>query len=151
MNIRDVAISGAKKICGSGQCICGFDCGHSNKAPAALPKVGTETVCPLARYEVEPQPVSDPFGPPVTQDEIYALCRMCPHAKVESEEDGPERLTRVDFYEACLDCPVKACEDAMQEAEAEGGSDNAVHWKHSKAEWDARHLRCDWRPAPSVV
>lgn len=67
MNIRDVAISGAKKICGSGQCICGFDCGHSNKAPAALPKVGTETVCPLARYEVEPQPVSDPFGPPVTQ------------------------------------------------------------------------------------
>lgn len=120
MNIRDVAISSAKKICGSGQCICGFDCGHSNKAPAALPKVGTETVCPLARYEVEPQPVSDPFGPPVTQDEIYALCRMCPHAKVESEEDGPERLTRVDFYEACLDCPVKACEDAMQEAEAEG-------------------------------
>lgn len=89
MNIRDVAISGAKKICGSGQCICGFDCGHSNKAPTALPKVGTETV-------------------------------WCPHAKVESEEDGLERLTRIDFYEACLDCPVKACEDAMQEAEAEG-------------------------------
>lgn len=43
MNIRDVAISGAKKICGSGECTCGFDCGHSNKVPAALPKVGTET------------------------------------------------------------------------------------------------------------
>lgn len=120
MNLRDVALSGAKKICGAGQCSGCFDCGHTNKAPAVLPKVGTETICPLAKYEVEPQLPSDPFDPPVTHDEIYALCRMCPHAKVESEEDGLERLTRVDFYEVCLDCPVKACEDAMQEAEAEG-------------------------------
>ena len=86
MNLRDVAISGAKKICGTGQCICGFDCGHSNKAPTALPKVGTETVCPLARYEVEPQPVSDPFGPPVTQDEIYALCRCLLYTSDAADE-----------------------------------------------------------------
>lgn len=120
MNIRDLAISGANKICGARQCICSFDCGHPNKVPAALRKIGTESVCPLAKYEVEPQSPSTAFEPLVTHDEIYALCRMCPHAKVESEDDGLERLTRVDFYEACLDCPVKACEDAMQEAEAEG-------------------------------
>lgn len=120
MNIRDMAISGARKICGAGQCLCSFNCGHSNKAPAALPKIGAEAVCPLAKYEVEPQPSPAEFGPLVTHDEIYALCRMCHHAKVEPDDDGLERLTRIDFYEACLDCPVKACEDAMQEAEAEG-------------------------------
>ena len=54
-----------------------------------------------------------------TEDEIFALCANCEHGKRAKDKDGFEYIQRVDFESACLDCPVKAAEEARDEATAE--------------------------------
>lgn len=123
-----LAVSGARKICGNGGCCQPYDCGHTNKRRIGVPPlIGSETVCPLAKYNIEPS--SDtcpvwlrPFSEThVTKDEIWALCAECQHSEM-AEKDGQPLLVRRDYRSACLDCPVKAVEESIAECEAEGQS-----------------------------
>ena len=81
--------------------------------------------CPLAKYHVTPEnPPKQWWERPaedneVTENEIFALCASCEHGKLEKDKDGLEYVQRVDFESACLDCPVKAAEEARDEATAE--------------------------------
>lgn len=111
----------AALVCGSGECFATYDCGHSNKAPAAahLFLIGTGTVCPLAKYNVVPdtRPWYECMGEPqLTLEDCWQFCAQCEHGEVL--EDGTIRLK--DFDAICLDCPVKSAMDAISEAEAEG-------------------------------
>lgn len=110
----------AQLICGRGQCYCAYDCGHSNKPSKDKlgPFIGTETVCPLAKFHVTPdtRPWYELLGEPsLTQQDCWNFCAQCDHASVS--EDGT--VTLKDFETACLDCPVKAVLDNIQECEAE--------------------------------
>ena len=115
----------AAKICGTGTCMCACDCGHTNKVKRLTPLIGAETECPLARYHVEPDKNPRPWWEldskelEVTEDEIYILCACCPHGEVQIDKDGTLYVKRIDFYAACLDCPVKAVEDGCKEHGAE--------------------------------
>lgn len=115
----------AAKICGAGICTCAYDCDHTNKAKHLTPRIGTETECPLARYHVEPEKNPRPWWErdsaelAVSEDEIYILCACCPHGEVQVDKDGTIYVKRIDFYAACLDCPVKAIEDTCKECGAE--------------------------------
>lgn len=121
--VETIAASGATKICGLDKCYCSYECGHANRT-ARLPLMGTETVCPLAKYNVEPDKDPRPwYARPasetqVTQEEIAALCEKCEHAAVVME-NGTEILRRVDFETACLDCPVLGVEEVLEEGAAE--------------------------------
>ena len=125
MDINKTAMNAARKICGIGQCIHAFDCGHPNKSPYMAPRIGTLQECPLAKYHVVPEnPPKQWWERPaedseVTEDEIFALCANCEHGKRAKDKDGFEYIQRVDFESACLDCPVKAAEEARDEATAE--------------------------------
>lgn len=110
----------AKLICGNGECFCSYDCGHSNKAPAAsrLPLIGTETECPLARFHVTPdtRPWYERLGEArLTLEDCWDFCSGCEHASVD--EDGTINLK--DFNTVCIDCPVKAVMDNISEGDAE--------------------------------
>lgn len=119
---HSLAISGARKICGYANCFQPYDCGHSNKRLGIVSRTGSELVCPLAKYNVTPDPRpawERPAGDTrVTSEEIWALCEECSHCEIV-ERNGELILTRKDFYTACLDCPVKAIEDSISECEAE--------------------------------
>lgn len=120
-----IAKRGAAKICGIGDCAYAFACGHANKSTHLVPRIGTEDKCPLARYGVEPDTDPRPWWErdasetSVSEDEIFALCACCPHGEVDCDKDGMPYVRRVHFYDACLDCPVKAAEEAIQENRAE--------------------------------
>ena len=82
------------------------------------PFIGTETVCPLAKFHVTPvtRPWYELLGEPsLTQQDCWNFCAQCDHASVS--EDGT--VTLKDLETACLDCPVKAVLDNIQECEAE--------------------------------
>lgn len=53
--------------------------------------------------------------PSLMQQDCWNFCAQCDHASVS--EDGT--VTLKDFETACLDCPVKAVLDNIQECEAE--------------------------------
>ena len=122
-NTKKTAEQVAALICGRGQCVCAYNCGHSNKAPwAANGKlIGTETVCPLARYNVTPD-TRPWFSIPaderqqLTLNDCWDFCaEKCEHAVVNP--DGS--IFFKDFEAACLDCPVKGVIDAITESNAE--------------------------------
>lgn len=123
MNQSHIAAEvGAQKICGQGQCRYSFGCGHPNNRPGYR-KIGNGQVCPLSKYQVQPEVNPAPFyerprsETAVTISEICALCEACEHARVNP--DGALEL--IGFYEFCLDCPVKGVEDYIQESHAEAG------------------------------
>ena len=69
----------AQLICGRGQCYCAYDCGHSNKPSKDKlgPFIGTETVCPLAKFHVTPdtRPWYELLGEPsLTQQDCWNFC-----------------------------------------------------------------------------
>ena len=125
MTTKQLAESGARKICGMGKCHFPFDCGHPNREGRTFPKIGDLTECPLAKYHVEPdtKPRNERTyaGTTPTRDEIWALCSQCPQATTEPD-GGKIVVRRLDLMN-CADCPVKGCEEALQEraAEAAGG------------------------------
>ena len=118
------ALKAAKKICGEGQCFSPFGCGHENRVDRGFPKLGTLKECPLAKYNIEPSKEERPWyerpleETMVTNDDIFELCANCEHAKVVKEGEWLH-VERLNLEGACLDCPVKSCEDGIQEAAAE--------------------------------
>lgn len=114
----------ASAVCGNGPCVCGYDCGHSNKIESAtLPLVGKETVCPLAKYHVkqdsrtfyERMRAGDVFE--ITEKDCWNFCaKHCEHAEV-STTNGEATIHLKDFDSACIDCPVQMARESLIEAE----------------------------------
>lgn len=121
-DIRELAISGARKICGLGTCHHGYDCGNSWNT-RRFPLHGPETTCPLAKYKVEHDDDPGPFYLRssserfATRKELFALCHECDHAAVAKGAAQPT-VVRADLN-ICCDCPVKSTEECMDELEAE--------------------------------
>ena len=108
----------AELICDSGQCICAYKCGHSNKAPIAER---------LSHFNVEPDTrpwyslsVEEMRNSQLTEDDCWRFCDSCPHSE-RVERDGEEYIHLKDFETVCIDCPVKAVLDNISEGMAEAG------------------------------
>lgn len=120
------AIAAARKICGEGECRAPFPCGHSNRI-GGLPPITEVTVCPLAKYNVEPSRDTRPWyerpreETEVTHADLFAICAMCEHSEVKTQ-DGKTVVELVRFDKVCIDCPVQACKEHMDEAAAEARS-----------------------------
>lgn len=109
-------------ICGRGECVCGYDCGHANKVPHSIPLIGTNPTCPLARFHVEPdtrsfwERVSAGDTVSVTFNDCWTFCaEHCEHAEVRADGD----IVLKDFETVCIDCPVHQAREAISESEAE--------------------------------
>jgi len=72
----------------------------------ALPKLGQCETCPLERYEVQP----DGTVESTTLEDIHRLCAACPHSKIFVRR---KKHVFVRYVDVCVDCPVKAAEDAI--------------------------------------
>lgn len=119
-----LARSGAQKLCGYSNCIyrC-FDCGHPKaKLGGTPPLLNPDALCPVAKYQVDDRGERDWTQCHVSeielsQDELFALCACCDNTEVA--EDGKFLTAYRKELRACMDCPVKAVEDCMQECSAE--------------------------------
>lgn len=120
------AASAAKKICGCGECLCAYQCNHENHSDHPVSAIGKDTTCPLAKYNITPEPKS--LGPAWLRKsrselepsyaELAAVCAKCEFSKMKNGE-----VLRDDcFYDHCLDCPVYMTEESMQETAAEARS-----------------------------
>lgn len=111
----------AQMVCGRGQCLCGYyNCGHTNTMTIA-PKLGTETICPLARYDakVDTRPWYECLGEEqVTLDGLFAICACCDGATVTQDAEGMV-ATYKNLEGVCLDCPVHMARETIYENMAE--------------------------------
>lgn len=117
----------AELICGGGECICGYPCGHTNK-PAAEnlpPLLGVSTTCPLAHHNVQPD--ARPWNTMtheeraeryITVDDCWRYCDSCPHSD-HMMQRGKEVIHLKDFDTVCIDCPVWQEMDTLYEQQAE--------------------------------
>ena len=125
MDFLKLSESGAKKICGQGQCVCSYPCGHDNKEKHTLPLINPEhTECPLAKYNVTPDSTTTPWykrpasETVVTDDEMFALCARCENTNgVEICGDYME-VNPID-HSRCYDCPVHVTRECIAENQAE--------------------------------
>lgn len=113
-----LAMSGAKKICGQGDCLYAYHCGHTNKIPHPIPfclGLDEQAECPLEKYHVEPD--TRPFLERIDESflkisEFRALCKECQYGVagyIGNEND----------VEHCINCPVYGTYENMLEMEAE--------------------------------
>lgn len=112
----------AAVVCGRGECVCAYDCGHANKSPHQPPLIGTNTTCPLARFHITPDTrsfwecVSAGDITKVTLRDLWDFCaEHCEHAEVSA--DGT--ITLKDFDTVCIDCPIHCARETVSENEAE--------------------------------
>ena len=115
MDIKKEALSGAQKICNSGTCISGYECGRA-KDRYQLPLFNEAFVCPLSRYEIGKE--NNPHLA-VTEDEIFALCAECENTgRITFHENGDMTIRRKDLS-VCADCIVKMIQESNAECAAE--------------------------------
>lgn len=127
-DIEQSAKRAAQKLCGFGTCIFkAYHCGHEKSGFGMNPPLlGEFSECPMAKYHVEdrghlPWFDRDLCDTSLDEREIACLCACCEHAEAQLiEEDGETYLdlTRKEIRK-CMDCPVKAELDGIQEARAE--------------------------------
>ena len=128
---RNIANDEAKKVCGQDQCMACYQCGHTNKPAKPVHRlIGTNQKCPLEHYNVTPDTRSfarrlmdgeETVPPEEELTRLFAICACCSHASgVIETKDGYE-LDRSEqaYYDYCVDCPVKACMNAIEENMAE--------------------------------
>ena len=115
----------ADKICGMSMCCAPFDCHlETHRKQTHWRKMGALTECPLAQYHVTPKPDDRPWWlrsvheMEPTQMELTAICAICPHGHV-TIENNTLTVSYEDYATACVDCPVKAVMETIQEAQAE--------------------------------
>lgn len=117
MNIKEYALSGAQRICCSGTCISGYECGRA-KDRYQLPLFNESFVCPLSKYAIDPNVTVEPHEF-VNEDELFALCAECDNTgEVKVHKDGSMSVKRVDLT-MCTDCIVKMIQESNAECAAE--------------------------------
>ena len=111
----------AQMVCGRGECLCGhYNCGHSN-TQNIMPMIGTNTTCPLARYNATPdsRPWYECLGEEqVTLDGLFAICACCEGATV-TQDANEMVIHHNDLEHTCLDCPVHMARESIYENMAE--------------------------------
>lgn len=119
----------ANQVCGQGQCLGCFNCGHTNKADYLMNKHSNGTQCPLEKYNVKPDTrtfkellESEEYNPNIENqmENMFSVCACCEHSNV-IEKDGYYELDRTeeDYCEYCLDCPINMALETLQEGMAE--------------------------------
>lgn len=98
----------ASRICGRIPCNAPFVCDHANHIDTTTLKLGRCDTCPLERYEVQPDRITGS----VTLRDIQRLCAVCPHSQVIVRRKK-RVFIRAGYVDVCVDCPVKAAEDAI--------------------------------------
>lgn len=109
-----ICMSIAKRLC-TKDCIAPYTCGHK-KARCYAPAVGSESdECPIKRYDAfQADPPAWWEVRPVTLNDLWLLCENCGN----TVQVSPGTIRRTDLRK-CLDCPVKAAEESIQECLAE--------------------------------
>lgn len=119
------AKNAAKAVCGQGECIACYNCGHKNKTKGVMPKLGTAEKCPLEAYNVIPD--TRTFIEKLKAGDLcrnteenleglFALCACCEHAEVIEKESSYELSIDDRAYMLnCIDCPVRMARDDIQE------------------------------------
>ena len=115
--ISERAYETACKVC-SPNCIAPYDCPKKNAETAILPPVGTETVCPLAKYNA-PAEIKDPFKNCISLEDLFYVCRNCEHVNNLDKENDWEINREKVFETVCIDCPVQMCRENILETRAE--------------------------------
>ncbi len=100
--------SSASSVCGRMPCGAPFACAHANHIDTPNPKLGRCETCPLERYGVQPDGSDDS----VTLEDVRRLCAACPHSAVIVRR-RKRFFVREGYVDVCVDCPVKAAEDAI--------------------------------------
>lgn len=119
----------AKHICGSERCICAYSCGHSNKKSVGLSIYGSNETCPLAKYNIEPdtrtfrEKVEAGENPIIDLQDCIKVCACCEYSDVIEEGGDSYTIERSEKTMAafCIDCPVNATMENIQECMAEAG------------------------------
>lgn len=119
--IRDALNAAACKVCNSG-CIAGFECGKSKADWGRLPLFGSNTVCPLQKYEVEHtdkgKTLIERLRNTPELEELDLLCQHCDFR--DKSKDTPETFSLEScFVSHCMDCPVESCRENIEETIAE--------------------------------
>ena len=89
-----------------------------------LPLIGKNTVCPLAKYNVEHEKPkrSERTGfilrDDPTMDELAALCQYCDFRDASKDTDEEIDLESC-YFTHCMDCPVQHVRDNILECAAE--------------------------------
>lgn len=92
----------------------GFDCGKKRDFNP-IPLIGTNTVCPLAKFRVH---ASDEINDWPTIAELDYLCEVCEHR--DKSSDTKDEFSLASCFEShCIDCPVESCRENIQECMAE--------------------------------
>lgn len=115
-------ISAACKVCNSG-CIASFNCGKSKSEFGTVPLFGSNTVCPLEKYEIEhsteKRSLEERLMSHPDLDDLFLLCKYCEHR--DTSNDAEDTIFTANCFEShCIDCPVQSCRENIEEAMAEG-------------------------------
>lgn len=111
----------AAKICDPG-CIACFDCGKNKERAVNLPLCGTNTVCPLQRYDIDhskaPADMLARLMNEPTLEDCSLLCQFCEHRNASNDTEDSISLESC-FATHCIDCPVEMCREGIEELAAE--------------------------------
>lgn len=115
---RERVTNTAKKICGFGICLRGYNCGHSNNAGSSASMRSAVTVCPLAEFNIQPDTRTfferTPEENSLTMKDLREVCLACPHATSMARYIG-QPINWVDFQEACVDCPIQVQKEILRQ------------------------------------
>ena len=103
-------------------CPAAYQCHKKHDAIfAACGLMGTNTVCPLAKYNIPETADRSCFcSTSITLDDLAMLCANCEHADISAAnvECFTLSLDRC-FDKYCVDCPVQSMRESIQELAAE--------------------------------
>lgn len=103
-------------------CPAAYTCHKKHDAVfAACGLMGTETTCPLAKYNV-PESVerSGYCAMSITLDDLAMMCANCENADINTENGDSFTLSLDRCFDThCIDCPVQSMRESIQELAAE--------------------------------
>ena len=112
----------ACKVCTTG-CIASFNCGKTKSAFRTIPLFGSNTVCPMEKFNVDHSKEKTDWVERLENqldlDDLYLLCKYCEHR--DKSNDTENTISTANCFEShCMDCPVQSCRENIQECMAEG-------------------------------
>ena len=124
-NKRMPGTAAATRICGAGNCFCGYKvCSNpTGRVTNPVSMIGSDEVCPLAKYKCKniPKPTSrdkllDYWQKcRVSKGDCALLCGECDY--LETDSDG--YISEDCYFKHCMDCPVNRTRESIEETEAE--------------------------------
>lgn len=121
------AKAAAKSICGCEECFSNYKCNHTNRHNMMVRKLTSDETCPLEKYNITPdtrtfrEKIEAGDLVQLNDYDLFAICACCEHIEGVKEVDGQFELVGYEkaFEEHCMDCPVHATRETMEELCAE--------------------------------